>query len=202
MKGRRIFLTLFLFLLVFFLTIVLISSIFVFKYIQWEETFEANIVEENVATADENIFTILKDRFSSFTLSDLNTQVLTLSPKEVGILAMSVAKKNIQEPFSIKRIYTEPGKGNWNMYIEISYKEYTVWFSVDLNKDNIQTAQLYVTNVKVGPYSLGSNFKILEMINLGIANSLLTVNENGFSGRYFENIELLEDSMVIKGSRY
>ncbi len=202
MKARRTLRTVFLILIVLLLSIVFAVTVLLFKYVKWEETFEASIVEENVATIDENIFTILKERFSSFTLSDLNTQVLTLSPKEVGILAMSVAKKNIQEPFSIKRIYTEPGKGNWNMYIEISYKEYTVWFSVDLNKDNIQTAQLYVTNVKVGPYSLGSNFKILEMINLGIANSLLTVNENGFSGRYFENIELLEDSMVIKGSRY
>lgn len=202
MKARKTLLTVFLIIVVLLLSILFVVTVLLFKYVKWEETFEANIVEENVATVDENIFTILKNRFSSFTLSDLNTQVLKLSPKEVGILAISIAKKNIQEPFGIKRIYTEPGKGNWNMYIEISYKGYTVWFSIDLNKDNIQTAQLYVTNVKVGPYSLGRNFKILEMINLGIANSLLTVNENGFSGRYFENIELLEDGMVIKGSRY
>ena len=40
------------------------------------------------------------------------------------------------------------------------------------------------------------------MINKGIGEAIVTLNENGFVGRYIENIELLEDAMVLKGSRY
>ena len=53
-----------------------------------------------------------------------------------------------------------------------------------------------------GPYEIGNIFNITDMINTGIADALLTVNENGFSGRYLENIELLEDKVVVKGSKY
>jgi hypothetical protein len=31
---------------------------------------------------------------------------------------------------------------------------------------------------------------------------MVTLNENGFVGRYLENIELLDDSVILKGSRY
>jgi hypothetical protein len=43
---------------------------------------------------------------------------------------------------------------------------------------------------------------ILTKINQGIAEALVTANENGFVGRTFENIELQEDQLVVKGTLY
>jgi hypothetical protein len=44
--------------------------------------------------------------------------------------------------------------------------------------------------------------EILTKVNKGIAEALVTANENGFVGRVFENIELQENQLVVKGSLY
>ena len=66
----------------------------------------------------------------------------------------------------------------------------------------MQTAQLYITDIYVGPFSMRGYSKWVEKVNRGIADSIVTLNENGFVGRYLENIELLESNIVVKGSRY
>lgn len=132
-----------------------------------------------------------------FTLSDKDTEYLELTSYELGGLLLQVASS-----YPVEHIYIYPSLGVWKVYANVKYKNIPVWLSVDLNKDDMQTAQLYVTNVYFGPYEIGNIFNITDMINTGIADALLTVNENGFSGRYLENIELLEDKVVVKGSKY
>ncbi len=202
MNVRKILLKIFLTLLIFLLSLVLVVFVLVSRYMDWEKSFESSLVEQNISSSDEDIFSLIQEKFSSFTLSQDNTETISLSPKDVGMVVISIANGYLNNDLSISRVYIEPSKGKWVVYIEAMYSKYSVWLSLGINKDNLETAQLYLTSLSIGPYSVGEYFNILESINLGIANSLLTVNENGFSGRYFENIELLEDSMVIKGSRY
>jgi hypothetical protein len=67
----------------------------------------------------------------------------------------------------------------------------------------MQTAQLYTTNFKVQGISVGNIFpSMVSSINQGIAEALVTVNENRFVGRKFENIELEDDQLIVKGSLY
>lgn len=48
------------------------------------------------------------------------------------------------------------------------------------------------------PLFLSKN--ILEKINKGISDALVLVSENGFLGKDIINIDLLFDSVVLKGS--
>lgn len=162
----------------------------------WRNEFEKSIDKNNLITTPYTSDGSIEMKVAQFTLSDKNTEVLQLSPSEFGKLIL-VSSNN-----SYYKIYIEPSEGVWKMYAEVVYKGIPIWLSTDLNKDNMQTAQLYVTNLHIGPYSVGKFFNIIEKVNTGIANTLLTVNENGFTGRYLENIELLEDGIVVKGSRY
>jgi hypothetical protein len=67
----------------------------------------------------------------------------------------------------------------------------------------MQTAQLYVTDFKMQGINIGRVFpSVISNINQGLAQALVTVNENRFVGRKFENIELQEDRMIVKGSLY
>ena len=194
----------FLFLSILILTILLLGAIFLFvnRYKTWEKDFEQNLVPENLIISDNPLEQEIEEKIVGFTLSSESTDSLVLTTSEVGELTLVVLQDYLKEEIQVSKIYIEPNSRVWNIYTKVSYKKLSLWISVDVNKDNMQTAQLYITDVKVGPYSIGKVGDMVERVNSGIANSLLTVNENGFSGRYLENIELLEDTLVIKGYRY
>ncbi len=73
---------------------------------------------------------------------------------------------------------------------------------LDIVKDSRETAELYSRNIYLGdmkvPLFLSKN--ILEKINKGISDALVLVLENGFLGKDIINIDLLFDSVVLKGS--
>jgi hypothetical protein len=73
---------------------------------------------------------------------------------------------------------------------------------LDISKDTIESAQLYVSNIYLGnqllPAKISNGLK--EEINKGISDALVLVSENNFLGRTITNIELLEDEIVVKGS--
>lgn len=184
------------------LLIAIVSFILVSNYKTWERRFERNINEYNLAILPYESDGSVEMKIAKFTLSNENTESLILSPYEISSLILLTSKEYFDKDITVRRVYVEPGNFRWNIYMEFVYKKYSVWFSVDINKDDMQTAQFYITDIKLGNYSLGRYFDLVYQINTGIANSILTVNENGFSGRYLENIELMEDKIVVKGSRY
>ena len=172
------------------------------KYKTWERNLEQNFVYENLVVSESPLEQGIEEKIVRFTLSPESTESLILTTYEVGEILLLVSGDFLKEEIQVSKIYIEPNSRVWDIYTKITYKKFSLWISVDINKDNMQTAQLYITDIKIGPYSIGKVGNTVARINSGIANSLLTVNENGFSGRYLENIELLEDSLVIKGYRY
>lgn len=198
-KFLKISISIFLF---FILFIGFISFILIKNYNNWESGFEKNIYRGNLAILPYKSDGTAEMKIAKFTLSNENTESLILSPYEFANLILLTSKGYLDKEITVERVYIEPEDSRWNLYIEFVYKGYSVWFSVDLNKDDMQTAQLYITDIYLGGYSFGKYFDLIYKINTGIANSILTVNENGFSGRYLENIELMEDKIVVKGSRY
>lgn len=187
-----------------------LSSLFLFlisvnaKYSDWERRFEEDLNASYLIDENTQIEDVVKEKVAEYTLSNENVENLQLKPKEIGYIIFNTLSEYNSGGFSFSRLHIEPSRSLWNICTEISFKKNTLspWICVDLNKDNIQTAQLYISDVRVGPFSISKWGNILDKVNSGLASSLLTVNENGFSGRYFENIELLDDSVVIKGSQY
>ena len=75
---------------------------------------------------------------------------------------------------------------------------YTLQFN--LVKDARETAQLYVKDFSFGGISLLNIFssKVMNEVNEGISEAIVLVNENGFLGRDIHNIELLEETVVVR----
>lgn len=157
------------------------------------------MLQENLILSDSSMDETLVKKISLFTLSEQDTDFLSLTPSEFGHILLSVLDEYLENKVSIERVYIEPSLSSWNIYLGMKYRVASVWTMFTLKKDNVQSAQLYVTDIKIGYLSLPF---LIEKINDGIASGLVVVNENGFSGRYLENIELLDDKIVIKGSRY
>ncbi|OGC44234.1 hypothetical protein A2400_00165 [candidate division WS6 bacterium RIFOXYB1_FULL_33_14] len=186
-----------------FLTILVVSCVYIFlKYRSWEKEFESNINTEYLIDAKSIEEVDLDERIVKFTLSLLDTESLSLEVKEIGSILFTTVDSYLGEEISLKKIYVEPSDKVWNIYFKVGYQDLELWFSFDINKDDIQSAQLYTKYVYIGPFEIGRYTDLVSLINKGIGESIVTLNENGFVGRYIENIELLEGGIVLKGSRY
>lgn len=183
--------------------ILLTVGYFVLRYKGWEKEFEQSIEEEYVITKESIKEVDFGDRVSEFALSVEDTQFLELNVKEMGSILFSVLDSYIGDDVVLENMYIDPSDSLWIVYSKIKYQDISLWISIDINKDEIQSAQVYVTDILIGPFSVGSYFpNWVDMINRGISESVVSLNENGLVGRYIENIEVQEDSVVLKGSRY
>ena len=173
-----------------------------FKYRNWQQTFEKEIDIQSVITKESSDKIDLGEKISAFALSTEDVEYLELNVQEIGSEIYDTLGSYLGDKLNLEKIYIIPSNSKWVIFSQIKYDKYTVWFSFDVNKDNIQSAQIYVTEIYIGPIKVSEYFNWVDAVNTGIADSIVTVNENGLVGRYIENIELLNSSVVLKGSRY
>lgn len=203
-KAFKIFLTAFLFLS--------IIGVFTFlfqasRYNRWKSNeFEekSEIIcldqlyrEKSFNEMEEEI----AEKIKTFTLSDNRTDFVVLTKKEI----LHVLSSNIEplEPFVVEGLCIYPSQGLWSLYTKYRVGNLRLPFIVmDVVKDNRETAELYVNDVRVGdvqlPRFIGN--RVMTEFNRGISDAVIMLNENRFLGRVIENIELLEERVVFKGS--
>ena len=195
-KGLKIFLGV----LVIFL---LVGGYFVVRYSLWHRDF---FVSENITCTSDEKFVVeekeinIGDRIKNFVLSDLFSEFVTFSRKEMlYLLKDSISGVSSLE---IQDVCLVSDKGVWKVYAhsKVTFLQLP-WIGVDIVKDNRKTAELYSRNIYVGDMKVPEILarKTLEKINKGISDALILVTENGFLGKTIENIDLLKDTVVIKG---
>jgi len=173
-----------------------------FEYRNWEKLFEKEINTIFVIDTQRANKTDLGEKISTFALSTKDVEFLELKVEEIGSEIFKTLDTYLGEKINLEKIYIVPSYSKWIIYSQVKYERVLVWFSFDVNKDNIQSAQIYVTEINVGPFKVSDYTNWVDAVNTGIADSIVTLNENGLVGRYIENIELLNTSVVLKGSRY
>lgn len=186
-------------LLIIFLIVVGILIYPVISYLLWQKQFKASMPSMSCISNGSEVIP-LDEKFRDFVISEENTSFIELSDNEVLSLLRST---NIISGGDVKDICVQPGKGTWSIYASISLQGINLpWIKIDIAKDTMETAQLYVSNIFVGniliPEQMSQNIK--TQLNKGISDALILVNENNFLGRKVQNIELLDDKIVVKGT--
>lgn len=173
-----------------------------FKYRNWEKSFEQDLNIDNLIDQDIAKSTDLGAKISTFALSAEDVEFLQLDISEIGSEIYNTLDSYLGDKLILEKIYILPSNSKWVIYSQVRYEKFLIWFSFDVNKDSIQSAQIYVTQINIGPFRISEYVNWVDAVNTGIADSIITLNENGLVGRYIENIELLNNSVVLKGSRY
>ena len=205
---KKVFKTL---LLLFLSTIIILIGIgFVsyLRYSKWEEgelsnqriTCISDIIDES--SEEEDLGAIIEDKIKKFALSDTKTDFIVLTEEEM----LYLFSENFTEEGDIKveDICIKPSEGVWQLYLKSKYKKVSLpWLVLDIVKDNIETAEVYIREVHVGDLELPSflEARVREDFNRGISDGIIMLNENDFLGRRIDNIELLEDRLIFKGTR-
>jgi hypothetical protein len=199
---KKIFKTLLLLFLFVVITLVVVGFVSYIKYSKWEddELSKQNITCMSDITVESSV---IEDKIKKFTLSDTRTDFIVLTESEM----LYLLEENFAEEggdISVEDICLKPSQGVWQLYLKAKYKGIPIpWLILDIVKDNIETAEVYVGQLHVGGLELP---KFLESrlrgdLNRGISDGIIMLNENNFLGRRIDNIELLEDRIVFKGTR-
>jgi len=202
LMSRKIFKILLLLFLSIIILLVVLGFVSYFKYSKWEDE---ELSKQNLTCMSDIVvesFTI-EDKIKKFTLSDTRTDFIVLTETEM----LYLLKENFTEEggdISVENICLKPSQGVWQLYLKTKYKEISIpWLVLDIVKDNVETAEIYVRKVYIGSLNLPGflEAKLKGDLNRGISDGIIMLNENNFLGRRIDNIELLEDRVVFKGTR-
>ncbi len=191
------------FLLILLLVFLMVGGYFVMRYSAWHKEFFSS---ENITCTSDEEFVVegkeinIGDRIKNFVLSDLFSEFVTFSRKEMlYLLKDSISGVSSLE---IQDVCLVSDKGVWKVYAhsKVTFLQLP-WIGIDIVKDNRETAELYSKRIYIGDMKVPDVLARgpLEKINKGISDALILVTENGFLGKTIENIDLLKDSIVIKG---
>lgn len=193
-------------LMVIVLLVVLGAFYFIKKdYDIWSNDFEGKHLSSDyvVIEDDEELQESVDVKVEEFDASQEEVDFIELTTDEVLYVFGSQLSDSLPYGVKVDRLIAQTNPNDWDIYIQMVFKNTRLpWLRVNIEKDNIETAELYISEMFVGPYDLdewvGINLRV--SINKGLSDALILVNENDFSGRTFENIELEEDGVVVKGS--
>jgi len=193
------------------LIIILLLATFIvylmIKSSRWRKEFESSINSEYVVDQTSEIEERLNERIEEYILSGDKTDFIIFTPQEVSqIIFNSLTDITADGWIEITSVYVKPAERIWNICALMNLqgnRKLKAWVCTDVTKDDMQTAQLYITNLAIQGVDIGTVFpSILTKVNQGIAEALVVANENGFVGRVLENMEIEREQLIVKGSLY
>jgi hypothetical protein len=202
-KPIKIILTIFIVFLMFFVALV---AFLIIKANSWSKDFQSEINPAYMVNEASTLDEALDKKIQEYILSEDEVESVIFTPNEVAKIVYGSLQDMSSEAVNVSTVYIKPDEDIWKVCGLTRLEKFdglNGWVCADITKDDMQTAQLYVTTVSIQGISIDRVFpSILTKINQGIAEALVTANENGFVGRTFENIELQEDQLVVKGTLY
>ncbi len=179
------------------------------QYQTWEESFESNVVSQEVievgSEEHEKQLGIVEAKLEEFGSSTSNVEFIILAREGFTAFLVDQFSGNPNQNYQVKEYYSVGSQDEWDIYSKI-YSDNLIfknglWVKTTINKDQIESAEIYSSNITVGDISLaemGLGF-VVDAVNDGYRNALILVNENAYSTREFQNIELETDQIIIKG---
>lgn len=179
-----------------------------YDYLTWESEFEGKHVDSDyvylMGEDADSLNSSINTKINEFSSNAESIDFIELTDREAVYLIGKQYSLSTPENFTVDRLYLDAEINDWKVYIQGSYQGIELpWLILRIEKDDIETAQLYVSEMAIGKYDLDEwgLLVVREDVNTGFQDALILVNENDFTGRKFENIELTQDSMVIKGRK-
>lgn len=169
-----------------------------------QQVFILNNQTENKITTFSN--STKKTDYMELNISEsaylIGKNINKVSPTYIKISKIFIDTNINQDSSKSTSLETNLSENSWDIYLLVDTpKIKNISIKITIQKDTIETAQLYATDFAIADFSLNEIGIIYftEKINKGLSDGLLLVNENNYSGRVYKNIELDTDGMVIKG---
>lgn len=173
------------------------------NYTAWEEKFEGSNREEIINIEKERNQTVL-EAVEIFKKSDKKVDFVEIDRNDFANLVGESINSNLPTRIKIEKAYVETRTNFWKMYYYVDVKGFgTFWIYFDLNKDAVESTDLYISDLKIGNLSVRDwgGEGIVANVNAGIKDAMLLITQKDFTGRTIRNIELDIESIIIKGEK-
>lgn len=183
-----------------------ITMVFYSQYSEWGDAFESQHLSDEYLMVNSDysneVLDSAKEKLTAFQESNEELDFVEFSDEEFILLINEIVETSLPEGYSIDRYYIDSNDGSWDIYVQLRRGETVLpWLIFTLSKDDIETAELFVADIKVGDRSIsdiGLQF-VIDDINEGYSEAILTINESYLTKRRWENITLQLKNVIIKG---
>lgn len=189
----------FLVLLILFLSFSsLLFLLFSSNYKNWEEEFENSEIEI-VDFRTEGID--LDEKILEYNEIEREHAFIEFNKEESLFLLSMGLNESLPEWIEIEKTALQTSRGNWRFFVKSRALSLSLpWLQISLSKEEVQSVDVYIDDIFLGGLSFKNIYlnSIVDNTDRGLARAIQLVNDGNFAGRVFENIELTEDSLIIR----
>ena len=168
----------------FVISILILSLVlfFVFKgsYNSWESKFENEHLSTDFIKVNKDDLKDVETAIEKFKKSTKKTDFIEIKASSfINLMGVNI-NENIPSRIKIKKAYVETRDGFWNIYFKADIKGVTsLWFYFDLNKDSVESTDLYITDFKIGDFSVKDwgGDGLINDINSGIKDAMVLLTQ-------------------------
>ncbi len=190
------------------ISITLVSILLFFairsNYMSWERKFEDSHLSTDYVKIEKSMVGDVDKLIASFKESQKDIDFIEIDKVLFTNLLATNINENMPSNIRIKKGYVEASKGFWKIYYLTSVPVLgDVWIYFDLNKDTVESTDVYITDMKLGNLSVRDwgGDSVISSVNNGIKEAMILITQKDFTGRTIRNIELDTESLIIKGEK-
>ncbi len=175
-------------------------SLFLFSnsYKDWERDFKNS---EILFLDFKNEEVDLEKKIQEYNKVKTEYAFIEFNKKEALFLFSNSFEQSLPNWIGVEKTALETSRGSWNFFVKTHIGNISMpWFKISILKKDFQSVNIYIDDIFLGNISLKSlNLNsVVENSNSGLHRAIQLVNDGNFAGRVFENIELGEETLVIK----
>ena len=176
----------------------LLFLLFWSNYKDWEEEFENSeiqIVDFKTEEID------LDEKILEYNEIEREHAFIEFDKEESLFLLSMGLSESLPEWVEIEKTALETSRGNWRFFVKSRALGVSLpWLQVSLSKEEVQSVDVYIDDIFLGDLSFKNIYlnSIVDNTDRGLARAIQLVNDGNFAGRVFENIDLTEDSLIIR----
>ncbi len=183
--------------------LIAVSFLVYSNYKQWEREFENSYLSTDFITLpDSKIEEKIEGKVEKFGKSTEITDYIELTNNEFGYLSSQALSTSVAKYFTVDKSITEYNNDKLKVYSRLkSSNNITFWISFELTKDMGEGINIYIPDIYIADYSFNAYGmrNIVVESNNALRETITLINDNDFSSRTLQNIELTDKSIVIKG---
>ncbi len=181
-------------------SVVMLSVFGVYRYKRWADGFEQRNSVIYLTQGRGGIDNIaeegLDEKITALERSTRVVDAIALNKRDIEV----VLSRQLAESGRIEAFAIESGLGRWVVWVKL----HGVWLGADLRKDDIESYELYVQDVYIGPFDIGGwrlpwmDDTFAEKMTEAYSRAMLSIDVNQLTGRKIDNIELTQEEIIIK----
>ena len=176
----------------------LLFFLFSNNYKEWEEEFENSEIEM-FDFRDEGVD--LDEKILTYNEIEREHAFIEFNKEESLYLLSMGLDESLPEWVDIEKTALQASRGNWRFFVKSRALGLSLpWLQISLSKEDVQSVDVYVDDIFLGDLSFKNIYlnSIVDNTDRGLKRAIQLVNDGNFAGRVFENIDLTEDSLIIR----